>query len=44
MSLIRVRRRRKKNWIDTRKGMSSSRLMSLFFGVIVIIWYLGWRF
>ncbi len=44
MSLIRVRRRRKKNWIDTRKGMSSGRLMGLFFGVIVIIWYLGWRF
>ncbi len=44
MSLIRVRRRRKKNWIDTRKGMSSGRLMALLFGVIVLIWYLGWRF
>jgi hypothetical protein len=44
MSLIKVRRRRKKNWIDARKGMSSGKLMGLFLAVVVLIWYLGWRF
>ena len=44
MSLIRVRRRRKKNWIDARKGMSSGRLIGLFVMIVVVIWYLGWRF
>jgi hypothetical protein len=44
MSLIRVRRRRKKNWIDTRKGMTSQKLTGLFFVVVLVIWYLGWRF
>jgi len=41
MSLIRVRRRRKKDWIDARKGMSVGKLLLLLALVIVIIWYLG---
>ena len=44
MSLIRVRRRRKKNWLDARKGMSSQKLMGLLLLVILTIWWLGWRF
>ncbi|MDH5759112.1 MAG: hypothetical protein OEZ65_05935 [Gemmatimonadota bacterium] len=41
MSLIRVRQRRKKTWIDTRKGLSPSRLVGLFIVVAVLIWYLS---
>ena len=41
MSLIRVRRRRKKNWIDARKGMSVGRLLALLVLVVALIWYLG---
>jgi hypothetical protein len=41
MSLIRVRRRRKKDWIDARKGMSASKLLLLLALVVAIIWYLG---
>lgn len=44
MSLIRARRRRKKNWIDTRRGMSRNKLLGLLFLTIVVIWYLGWAF
>ena len=44
MSLIRVRRRRKKQWMDARKGMSSRKLTGLLFLVLVVIWYLNWRF
>ena len=44
MSLIRARRRRKKSWIDTRKGMSMKRLSLLLLLVVGLIWYLGWRF
>lgn len=44
MSLIRTRRRRKKSWIDTRKGMPMRRLTLLLILVIGAIWYLGWRF
>ncbi len=44
MSLIRVRRRRKKNWIAARKGMPAGRLLGLFVLVAALIWYLGWRF
>ncbi len=44
MSLIHVRRRRKKHFIDARKGMPPGRLLALLVGVIVLIWYLGWRF
>lgn len=41
MSLIRVRRRRKQNWMDTRKGMPPGRLVVFLVLVAVIIWYLG---
>ncbi len=44
MSLIRVRRRRKKNWLDARKGMQSQRLMGLLLFTMVLIWYLSSRF
>lgn len=44
MSLIRVRKRRKKAWLDARKGMPRGRLVALLFVVLVAIWYLGWRF
>lgn len=41
MSLIRVRRRRKKNWLDARKGMSAGRLVVFLALVVALIWYLG---
>ncbi|MGD8319817.1 MAG: hypothetical protein PVJ02_05170 [Gemmatimonadota bacterium] len=41
MSLIRVRRSRKKNWVDVRKGMSRGRLLVLLVVVLALIWYLG---
>lgn len=41
MSLIRVRRSRKKNWMDARKGMTAGRLVVLLVFVVVLIWYLG---
>jgi hypothetical protein len=41
MSLIKVRRRRKKNWIDARKGMPMGRLVALLVLVVALIWYLG---
>ena len=44
MSLIRARRRRKKSWLDARKGMPKGRLLGLLVLVLVAIWYLGWRF
>lgn len=44
MSLIRVRRRRKKNWLAERSGMQRGRLMALLVLTLVAIWYLGWRF
>ena len=44
MSLIRVRRIRKKNWLAERKGLSGGRLMALLVLTLVVIWYLGWRF
>lgn len=44
MSLIRVRRERKREWIDAKKGKSPTRLVMLFAVVIVIIWYLGRSF
>jgi len=44
MSLIRVRRSRKKEWIDTRKGWSPRVLIFLLVLVIVAIWYLSTRF
>jgi len=44
MSLIRARRRRKKNWLDTRKGMPRNKLVGFLLLTVVLIWYLGWRF
>ncbi len=44
MSLIRVRRRRKREWIDAKKGKSPTGLAMLFVVVLVIIWYLGRAF
>jgi len=41
MSLIKVRRRRKKTWIDARKGMPMGRLVALLVLVVALIWYLG---
>lgn len=41
MSLIRVRQRRKREWIDARKGKSPTTLAVLLAIVIGIIWYLG---
>jgi len=36
-----VRRRRKREWIDARKGKSPTTLVVLLVIVIGIIWYLG---
>ena len=44
MSLIRVRRRRNKNWIDARKGMPAQRLMGLLVLIMAFIWYLSTQF
>ena len=44
MSLIRVRRRRKKNWIDARRGMPAQRLVGLLVITVALIWYLSSRF
>lgn len=44
MSLIRVRRKRKKEWIDHQKGRTPRGLIVLLIVVILIIWYLGYRF
>jgi hypothetical protein len=44
MSLIRVRRKRKREWIDAQKGRSPKTLAMLLALVIFIIWYLSYRF
>ena len=44
MSLIRMRKRRKQNWVAERKGMPVGRLVALLIMTVVAIWYLGWRF
>ncbi|MGD2123963.1 MAG: hypothetical protein PVJ76_19585 [Gemmatimonadota bacterium] len=44
MSLIRVRRKRKREWIDAQRGRTPKGLILLFALVILIIWYLGYRF
>jgi hypothetical protein len=41
MSLIRVRRDRKKNWIDKKKGMPPQKLIVLLVALLIVIWYLG---
>jgi hypothetical protein len=44
MSLIRIRRKRKREWIDAQKGRTPRALIFLLALVIFIIWYLGFRF
>ena len=44
MSLIRIRRKRKREWIDAQKGKSPRGLFFLLALVILVIWYLGYRF
>lgn len=44
MSLIRVRRNRKKDWIDTKKARSPRALMIFLALVILAIWFLNTRF
>ena len=44
MSLIRVRRNRKKNWIDHKKGTSPTKLVVLLVIVLAVIWYLTGAF
>lgn len=41
MSLIRVRRNRKKEWLDVKRGTSLGKLAILLALVIGAIWYLG---
>jgi hypothetical protein len=41
MSLIRVRRRRKKEWIDVKRGKSPGKLTFLLALVALVIWYLS---
>lgn len=38
MSLIRVRKSRKKSWVDTRKSMPVGRLVFLLVVVVGLIW------
>jgi hypothetical protein len=44
MSLIRIRRKRKKEWIDHKKAKSPRRLILLLVVLLAVIWYLGYRF
>lgn len=44
MSLIRVRRDRKKQWLDAKKASSTRKLIVAFGLVLVAIWYLSTRF
>jgi hypothetical protein len=44
MSLIRMRRRMKKTWIDHKKGPSPAKLTILLVAVLAVIWYLSVRF
>lgn len=39
MSLIRQRRQRKKNWVDTRKGMPVGKLVFLLVITVALIWF-----
>lgn len=39
MSLIRMRRQRKKSWIEARKGMPAGRLVFLLVITIALIWF-----
>ena len=44
MSLIRIRRKRKREWIDAQKGRTPKVLAFFLALVIFLIWYLGFRF
>ena len=44
MSLIRVRRKRKKDWMDYKKSSNPLKLGIVLVVVLVLIWYLGARF
>ena len=44
MSLIRIRRKRKREWLDTKKGIAPKALILLMAVVVMLIWYLGTRF
>ena len=44
MSLIRIRKERKKNWIDRKASSSPRRLVMLLVMLIGVIWWLGFRF
>ena len=39
MSLIRVRKQRKKSWIEARKGMPPARLVFLLIVTVALIWF-----
>ena len=41
MSLIRIRRDRKKNWIDRKAGWSPRRLVIILIMLLALMWYLG---
>ena len=41
MSLIRVRRDRKKRWIDAKRAKSPRKLILLLLAIIAAIWYLS---
>ena len=41
MSLIRIRRERKKNWIDRKSSWSPRRLLIGLILLIALMWYLG---
>ncbi len=44
MSLIKVRRDRKRNWIDVKRGLPLKTLLFLLILVVLAIWYLSTRF
>ncbi len=44
MSLIRVRRKRKKDWIDVKKGGSTRVLTFLLILCAIVFWYLATRY
>lgn len=41
MSLLRVRRERKKDWIDSKRSKSPRKLLLLLVAVALAIWYLN---
>lgn len=44
MSLIKVRRDRKRSWIDAKKGLPVRTLVFLLILVLLAIWFLSTRF